>query len=272
MRPTPYPIEMQTANGDVTAHHELAVVIDRLDMDIHAIVMDDAPTVLSLGKRCMEDGYEFHWKLYQAPVLIAPSGRRESLELENFVPVLPVTAKCLVGASSSPTDVPLPPVASGGSSAPAEGDLKLECTPCRPELDPNSPIHKLLHSPKLSNCDICNEAKMQRARCPNRKHSRAARESRGRPRADDSSGDDDESAEETRPPAVKFCDLCTADHIILQDIQDMSVDGDSAALVIQDQASQWIECHPSATKSGENTLQAFKQFRKADKDVKRFLF
>ena len=62
MRPTPYPIEMQTANGDVTAHHELAVVIDRLDMDIHAIVMDDAPTVLSLGKRCMEDGYEFHWE------------------------------------------------------------------------------------------------------------------------------------------------------------------------------------------------------------------
>ena len=91
MNPT-VPIHMQTANGTVTAHHELAVVIDRCDIDIHAIVMDDAPTVLSLGKRCMEDGYELHWKPYQALVLIAPTGRRERLELENFVPVLLVSA------------------------------------------------------------------------------------------------------------------------------------------------------------------------------------
>ena len=61
MHPT-VPIHMQTANGTVTAHHELSVVIDKFDTDIHAIVMDDAPTVLSLGKRCMADGYEFHWK------------------------------------------------------------------------------------------------------------------------------------------------------------------------------------------------------------------
>ena len=96
MNPT-VPIHMQTANGTVTAHHELSVVIDKLDMDIHAKVMDDAPTVLSLGKRCMEDGYEFHWKPYQSRILIAPSGRKERLEFENFVLVLPVSA----GAASS---------------------------------------------------------------------------------------------------------------------------------------------------------------------------
>ena len=197
---------------------------------------------------------------------------KKKLDLENNVPVLPVSVR----QSSSSNDVPVPQTISGGQPpaqetdpAPAEEEEELKCEPCKPELDPNSPIHKLLRSPKLSYCPICNESKIQWARCPNRENSRAARASREQSRASDTSDGDVEMPQDVHPPAVKFGDLCTCGYLIVTDVSDISVDGDTAALVIQDQACQLIECHPAAKKSGEHTLQAFKFFTKNDKDVKR---
>ena len=42
--------------------------------------------IISIGKRCMLDGYEFHWPRGQTPYLLDPSGSRIKLVVYNFVP------------------------------------------------------------------------------------------------------------------------------------------------------------------------------------------
>ena len=52
--------------------------------------MDNCLPVISIGRRCVKYGYEFHWKPYSsAPVLIKPNGEKISLFVENFIPYVP---------------------------------------------------------------------------------------------------------------------------------------------------------------------------------------
>ena len=53
---------------------------------------------MSLGRMCMEDGWSFHWEPFGKPVFVDPSGRSHELEVEHYVPVLPV------GSVSEPAD------------------------------------------------------------------------------------------------------------------------------------------------------------------------
>ena len=67
----------------------------------------------------------------------------------------------------------------------------------------------------------------------------------------------------------KFGDLITADHIVVGE-EEASQHGDRAALVLQDAASRWIDCYPSATKTAEDTQQALQNFVGSNDKVKRF--
>ena len=55
---------------------------------IEAYVLENTPSLLSLGKRCMEHGYRFTWDPYQIPRLFDPTGREIKLELINKYSVL----------------------------------------------------------------------------------------------------------------------------------------------------------------------------------------
>ena len=48
------------------------------------------PWVLSVGKRCVEEGYSFIWVARTTPVLISPSGTQIPLVVNNNVPYLPI--------------------------------------------------------------------------------------------------------------------------------------------------------------------------------------
>jgi len=54
----------QTANGAASETRKLDINVDRLDRSVEAVVRDRCPHVLSLGHRCLIDGYSFHWKNY----------------------------------------------------------------------------------------------------------------------------------------------------------------------------------------------------------------
>ena len=50
---------LNTANGRMIVEEEATLSIPLLGDDVTALVLDNTPSVLSLGKRCMEQGYEF---------------------------------------------------------------------------------------------------------------------------------------------------------------------------------------------------------------------
>ena len=51
--------------------------------------MESCPAVLSVGRRCVDFGYSFHWPAGGAPYLVRPDGARVELEVEGYVPYLP---------------------------------------------------------------------------------------------------------------------------------------------------------------------------------------
>ncbi len=62
IRPLPEVIELSTANGYVKAKSKVKVNVNALgDETIDAIVLDDCPSILSLGHLCEIAGFDFHW-------------------------------------------------------------------------------------------------------------------------------------------------------------------------------------------------------------------
>ena len=79
---------LQTAGGKVHVEWEVPMQVEELDEDIVPLVLKSTPAVLSLGKRCMQDGYAFEWLPHKTPTLTTPSGRRIDLVVEGNVPYL----------------------------------------------------------------------------------------------------------------------------------------------------------------------------------------
>ena len=125
-----------------------------LGVETRAIVLPTSPSLLSLGKRCMNEGYDFEWRQGRKPVLTTPNGRRVALEVDKFCPVLPVG---LGGAERSV------PASVNVENAPvAQGNLH---EPGKKTQEPLPPEHYLTHMPKDSRCEICMKCRTLRKQC-----------------------------------------------------------------------------------------------------------
>ena len=54
--------KMWTAYGVTRAEHEVPLYISELDEQCVPFILKNTPDVLTMGRRCMEDGYSFVWK------------------------------------------------------------------------------------------------------------------------------------------------------------------------------------------------------------------
>lgn len=70
------------------AHGEVSVAIGGLPGGAWALVLGRIPNVLTVGRRCMGEGFCFRWDAGKLPELIAPRGKSVECEVEDFVPVL----------------------------------------------------------------------------------------------------------------------------------------------------------------------------------------
>ena len=53
------------------------------------LLLESCPPVLSVGRRCIEEGFEFRWKPYsQHPTFRHPDGTVIVMEVEGFVPYI----------------------------------------------------------------------------------------------------------------------------------------------------------------------------------------
>ena len=61
----------------IDVRDEAPLIISQLDEATTALVLDSTPNVLSIGRRCIDNGYGFVWYPYSHhPVLVPPRGRR----------------------------------------------------------------------------------------------------------------------------------------------------------------------------------------------------
>ena len=74
-------------------------VREDLSLPIQSWVLVDSPAVLSLGKRCMEDGCSFHCPAGKLPSLVGPDGESVPLVVRQNVPYV----QALVLAAPAPT-------------------------------------------------------------------------------------------------------------------------------------------------------------------------
>ena len=81
------PTTVITANGEVQTHGEAVVYVKELDIFLTMKVLENTPAVLSLGKRCDENGYSYEWINGQKPHFIK-NGIRIQCTTENFVPIV----------------------------------------------------------------------------------------------------------------------------------------------------------------------------------------
>ena len=102
-------IVFATANGKVSSQRVVPMRCNILNTVVAPYALPETPSVLSIGLRCMEQGYSFHWRAGQLLVLVTPCGSVVPLDVERNVPVL------RVGDNSSsmrdPTEYQVVPIA-----------------------------------------------------------------------------------------------------------------------------------------------------------------
>mgnify|MGYP000087478941 FL=1 len=77
-----------TANGRIEARNVVPLYCSELNQLVHPYLLHDTPPVLSVGKRCMEQGFTFHWEAGQLPIMTNPEGLVVELEVERNIPYL----------------------------------------------------------------------------------------------------------------------------------------------------------------------------------------
>ena len=80
-------IVFQTANGSTTSD-VAKIVVDELDETGEPRVLDETPTVLSIGRRCMKMGYAFHWMPGKLPFMVTPKQGFVHLQVKDDIPYL----------------------------------------------------------------------------------------------------------------------------------------------------------------------------------------
>ena len=245
MRLVSSPLTLQTANGLVQAKWEVDIEIVPLKVKLKAMVLDDTPSVLSLGMLVEDEGFCFTQSPGRTPYL-HKSGMEIDCPMTHHVPYLTSivdsgrklsrhSESALTGAKKKKKEVakveePKVPVRLPGKP---RTKVPKRTTLCKPG------DHNIFtHFPKdPTNCEVCRSCKSQRAHC----------------KSSSAPGTDG------LPTPVNFADAITADHAILNE-DDKSRTEDRTALVILDRATQWLQSYGAPTKSTPDTKVAFRRF------------
>ena len=81
-------IVFQTANGSTSTSDVAKIVVDELDETVEPHVLDETPTVLSVGRRCMKMGYAFHWMPAKQFFMVTPKQGFVHLQVKDDIPYL----------------------------------------------------------------------------------------------------------------------------------------------------------------------------------------
>eukprot|EP00971_Amphidinium_carterae_P133767 2649819-Amphidinium_carterae.1 len=179
------PLILNTANGLTEASKRSREDVKRLGTSITPIVLDSTPDVLSVGRRCMTEGYSFVWPKGATPYFIDPRGTRINFQVDKYIPYLIDTAATPDVCEPEDLSVEEPdasresalPVADHQIADPEMGDVEdgvdiLDFQQPGPRSrqalqdEARSKIHRLTHLPKNPYCKTCMRAKVTASRSP----------------------------------------------------------------------------------------------------------
>ena len=72
--PLAEPIRINTANGPASAKGAVLTKIPGMDEEVHAVELGDTPPLLSVGRRCLNEGYSFIWIAGRPPYFVTKEG------------------------------------------------------------------------------------------------------------------------------------------------------------------------------------------------------
>ena len=254
---------LNTANG-VIETSTVAKVKTIGGEDVNCLVLEECPSVLSMGQ-LMARGYSFEWPAGQNPILTAPNGRKETLEVRNNVPMLsmPVLeegeeddnneeATQTIHAQDQAVDVPEGPLGIGDivsdshnharakqkaknypETADDETGLTDLTTDERLRQEATSARHMLSHIPKNKFCDIC-AAKERRRRAPRR-------------------------AAQPEEAYQSFGQVVTADHLVIGERSE-GFRGERSAMVVKDLFSGYVDAFPQKHRHAEGCVTAWIEY------------
>ena len=175
-------VELITANGLMTVTEKALLQVEPLGCVIEPLVLESCPPVLTVGKRCVEEGWGFYWPPYTPPYYVKPDGKKvKHIVKRNFPYVIDYTAEGPVTAlpannQSAPKQAgnvsAVPPTSQVPAPAPevvdeieVVVDEKIEDRGIEVELglraQAHSLKHLLTHMPNNPYCASCMRAKMQ---------------------------------------------------------------------------------------------------------------
>jgi len=108
------PVKLATANGLMKVNKQVPMQVGVLLTEVTPLLLPNTPPVLSLGKRCMEEGYGFYWRPGQQPILVTPAGKKISLEVNDNVPYLSDGPEQLLAMPAASSSDPPPPSGAPG--------------------------------------------------------------------------------------------------------------------------------------------------------------
>ena len=81
------PTTVMTANGEVQTNEEATVHVNDVHLFVTVQLLEDTPTILSLGKICEDHGYAYEWVGGQKPHLIK-DGKKIQCNTVNYLPIV----------------------------------------------------------------------------------------------------------------------------------------------------------------------------------------
>ena len=88
-RPLLRPFPLSTAGGRIEATHRVPLYVSELNETVEPMILPDIPDVLSLGRRCVAEGYDFWWPRYSmSPQFTLPNGQIIIFSVRGFIPYL----------------------------------------------------------------------------------------------------------------------------------------------------------------------------------------
>ena len=107
------PIRMITANGERSSSKQGRVFVPKLGKTIDPYLVRSSPPVISVGMRCVEDGYDFVWRgsKGEPPYMVKPNGERIEFVVRDYVPYFANKSKTI----STPSTQPRPSIATPAS-------------------------------------------------------------------------------------------------------------------------------------------------------------
>ena len=79
-------INFETANGVTSTSKITDIKFEVFEEPVQAHVLDDTPSVLSMGKRCLVQGFTFVWPSGKDPFMLDKNGMMIKMKVKDHIP------------------------------------------------------------------------------------------------------------------------------------------------------------------------------------------